>query len=381
MKKKTRIALLRDLREENWPSMEVYADRLAMGLRKLVPEEVEIIEICIPAWSLPDWKLTMPYGRKASLRTLGVYLSRLVKYPIALRGVQADLYHVLDNSYGHLVFFLDASRTLVTSHGGTPRSWRRWNPEGPAMWMFDLAFRGMLKASRILSVSDYARRELLAEAVYPPDHVHVVYHGIDDKFQPLAEDERLRVRRKYLCKTDEFLVLHVGHCSARKNVEAVLRTVALLKQRGLAVRLLQVGGRFTREQVDLIKNLRIDEIVNQLSFVPNDNLPELYAAADIFIFPSLYEGFGIPLIESMGCGTPVVCSDWSLFHEVCGEAACFADPRNSEALAEASERVLLDREFYLSLRQLGLERAKLFTWERTANQTFEVYRYLLQAGK
>lgn len=376
MRTSLKIALLRDLREENWPSMEVYADRLAAGLRKLAPE-VEVVEVRIPAWSLPDRKLTMPYGRQASLRTFGIYLSRLVKYPIALRGVRADLYHVLDNSYGHLAFFLDPSRTIVTSHGGTPRAWRRWNPEGPAMWMFDLAFRGMLRASRILIVSDYAKRELLAEARYPPDRVHVVYHGIDDRFYPISEDERRCVRKRYLCKDDDFLVLHIGHCSARKNVEGVLRAVALLKRKGLAIHLLQVGGRFTQEQIDLIETLGIGEVVSQLSFVPNENLPKLYAAADVFIFPSLYEGFGIPLIEAMGCGTPIVCSDWSLFHEVCGEAACFADPRSPEALAEASERVLLDLEFSQNLRQRGLERARLFTWERATNQTLEVYRQVL----
>jgi len=116
-----RVALLRDFAEENWPSIEVYADRLAQGLRKVAPE-VEIIEVQPPAWSWRDWRLPMPYGRSASLQTLGLYLSRWIRYPLALRKIQADVYHILDNSYGHLAFFLDPRRTVVTSHGGTPRS-------------------------------------------------------------------------------------------------------------------------------------------------------------------------------------------------------------------------------------------------------------------
>ncbi|MFN3704671.1 MAG: glycosyltransferase family 4 protein [Thermoflexales bacterium] len=372
-----RIALLRDLAEENWPSMEVYADRLAWGLRKVAPE-VEVIEVRVPALVWSDWRLPMPYGRRASLRTMGLYLSRWLRYPLALRKVQADVYHIVDNSYGHLALFLDPRRTVVTSHGGTPRSWRRWNPEGPAMWVFDLAFRGMLRASRIVIVSEYAKRELLAEARYPPERIHVVHHGIDERFRPIREEERRRVRAQFLRSGETALLLHVGHCAPRKNVEGVLQATALLRQRGAAVRLLQVGGTFTPVQRYLVETLGIGEAVTQIPHVPNAELPALYAAADVFVFPSFYEGFGIPLIEAMACGTPMVCSDWKLFHEVCGDAALFADPHNPQAIADAIARVLSDPALAEELRQRGLERAKRFTWERTARETMAVYRQMME---
>lgn len=367
-----RIALLRDLVEEHWTSIEVYADRLAQGLRKVAPE-VEVIEVRVPAWSWSDRRLPMPYGRRASLRTLGLYLSRWVRYPLALRGIQADVYHILDNSYGHLAFFLDPRRTVVTSHGGTSRSWRRWNPEGPAMWMFDLAFRGMLRAARIITVSQYARQELLAETSYPPERIHVVYHGVDERFRPSGDDERQRVRDRYLQPGEKALLLRVGHCAARKNVEGVLQAVALLRQRGLAVRFLQVGGVFTSAQRHLVEILGISEAITQIPHVPNADLPPLYAAADVFVFPSFYEGFGIPLIEAMACGTPVVCSDWALFHEVCGDAALTVAPDDTEGLAAAIARVLNDPALASDLRRRGLARAREFTWERVAQKTLEVY--------
>jgi len=368
-----RVALLRDFAEENWPSIEVYADRLAQGLRKVAPE-VELIDVQMQAWSWQDWRLPMPYGRSASLRTLGLYLSRWIRYPLALRGIQADVYHILDNSYGHLAFFLDPRRTVVTSHGGTPRSWRQWNPEGPSMWLFDLAFRGMLRAAHIIIVSHYAKRELLAEASYPPERIHVVYHGIDERFHPATDDERQRVRQRYLRPVEKALLLHVGHCAARKNVERLLQAVALLRQRGLKVRLLQVGGVFTSAQRHLVETLGINEAVTQIPHVPNAELPAFYSAADVFVFPSFYEGFGVPLIEAMACGTPVVCSDWELFREVCGDAALFADPDSPEAIAEAIAQVLSDHALTQDLRQRGVERARHFTWERTARETMEIYR-------
>ncbi|MGB9872848.1 MAG: glycosyltransferase family 4 protein, partial [Anaerolineae bacterium] len=313
-----RVALLRDLKEENWPSIEVYADRLAQGLRKVAPE-LEVVEVQVPAWSWTDRRLPTPYGRSVSPRALGLYLSRWVRYPLALRDVQADVYHILDNSYGHLAFFLDPKRTVVTSHGGTPRSWRRWNPEGPAMWVFDLAFRGMLRAGRIIAVSEYARQELLAEVDYPPDRVHVVYHGVDEGFRPLPEEERRRVRSRYLRPGEVALLLHVGHCAERKNVEGVLQAMALLRQRGLVMRFLQVGGAFTPAQRHLVETLGIGQAVTQLSHVPNTDLPPLYAAAEVFVFPSFYEGFGVPLIEAMACGTPVVAADAASLPEVVGD--------------------------------------------------------------
>lgn len=368
-----RVALLRDLVEENWPSIEVYADRLAQGLRKVAPE-VEVIEVRVPAWSWSNLRLPMPYGRRASLRTLGLYLSRWVRYPLALRGIQADVYHILDNSYGHLAFFLDPRRTVVTSHGGTPRSWRRWNPEGPAMWVFDLAFRGMLRAARIIAVSEYARQELLAEADYPPDRIHVIYHGVDEWFRPSGKDERQQVRLRYLRPGEKALLLHVGHCAKRKNVERILQAVALLRQRGLAVRFWQVGGVFTAAQRPLVETLGIGEAITQIPHVPNADLPPLYAAADVFVFPSFYEGFGIPLIEAMACGTPVVCSNAASLPEVVGDAALTVAPDDIEGLAAAIARVLNDPALANDLRCRGLARARLFTWERVAQKTLEVYR-------
>jgi glycosyltransferase involved in cell wall biosynthesis len=369
------VTLFRVLEQEKWVSMGVYADRLIRGLRLIAPDGV-ILEPFAPSgvWLPFDIPIARLSGRRGSTRILALYFNRSVIYPLLAQRRQGDINHVLDNSYGHLVHFLDPCRTVVTSHGGTPITWRRWNPEGPAMRFFDWAFAGMLKAARIIAVSEHAKREIVEHYDYDPARIHVVHHGVEEHFRVLPQEKRAAVRARFLKLDDEALLLHVGHTAARKNVETLLRAVAVLRRRGLAVRLLRVGSSLTPAQETLLDQLGIRSWVTQVPPQPNTALAPFYNAADVFVFPSFYEGFGIPLIEAMACGTPVVCSDWELFHEVCGDAALFADPHRPEALADAIAHVLTDAALGEVLREKGLRRARQFTWERTAQETLAVYQ-------
>jgi glycosyltransferase involved in cell wall biosynthesis len=361
---KMQVVLFRDLKQEHWASIEVYADRLGQGLRKL---------------NIPGWSFHSAYPAGVSLPGLAIpslYFSRTLLYGPYARWHQSDVNHVLDNSYGHLVHFVDSHRTVVTSHGGTPISWRRWNREGPSMRFFDWAFQGTLKAARVIIVSNYAKRELLEHFDYDPARIRVVYHGVDDNYHPLAEKTRIAVRAKYLIGNEKGILLHVGHCARRKNIEGLLGAFArLLKEASQPYRLIQIGGRFSPELFRLIDQLEIGDRVTQIASMPNEQLVEMYNAADVFVFPSLYEGFGVPLIEAMACGTPVVCSDLELFREVCGEAVVFADSSDHVAFACAIAESL-DESKADYLRKRGLERAAQFTWERTARETLAVYQEL-----
>lgn len=370
-----KVAWLRVMPEERWRSMDVYAHWLTRSLRAL-KTDIDFLEITVHAWTWADWRVPMPYGRTASLHTLGLYLSRWIRYPLVLRRVKADVYHVLDNSYGHLAFFLPSARTVVTMHGGTPRGYRQWQPEGPAMFLFDLAYRGMLRASHIISVSEHSKRELLKEAAYPEEAIHVVYNGVAPVFRPSMAQGRRRLRSQLLSSDEAHLILHVGHSAARKNVTALYQALALLRDQGRAVHLLRIGGLPTSAQEALIEHLKIGAAVTHLPHVDNQELPAYYAAADVFAFPSLYEGFGIPLIEAMACGAPVVCNDSALFREVCAEAALYVDARQPEALAAAIAQILDAPALADDLRARGLARARQFTWDRTAQQTLAVYRMM-----
>jgi glycosyltransferase involved in cell wall biosynthesis len=131
-----------------------------------------------------------------------------------------------------------------------------------------------------------------------------------------------------------------------------------------------------REQ---IRELGMSSRVKLLGYVPDEALPALYSAASLFVFPSLYEGFGLPVLEAMACGTPVVCSNLSSLPEVAGEAALLVDPTNPDELAGAIRRALLDGDLRGDLRQRGLQRARSFTWQRTANKLMDVYSELLDS--
>jgi glycosyltransferase involved in cell wall biosynthesis len=372
------VVLFRDLPSEGWPSMEVYAERLANGLRQLRQPDLSVTEFVMRGWQLP-FNLRIPRGhnRFVSLETLMLYWNRMILYPRAARSHQSGINHILDNSYGHLVEALTAARTIVTSHGGTPITWRQWNMPGPSIKLFDRAFAGMLKAARIIIVSEYSKREITEHYDYPPDRIHVVHHGIDEHYQPLPATARTSTRATFLTAKDQYLILHVGSCIARKNIESILAAIAQLRHQGLAVRFLQIGGSFSAAQVELIERLNISNYITQLPSLPNAALVELYNAADVLVFPSLYEGFGIPLIEAMACGTPIVCSDYELFHEVCNDAACFVDVSDTTAFTSAIANVLIGA-IADNLRLQGLERAKLFSWQRTAQQTLDVYRLVYE---
>jgi len=367
-----KISLFRVIDEERWFSQIVYADRLADGLQRILPGGWDATErsvryrYLLPPVSLRVGKQELT-ARKGQLLVLRYY------YGLKSRFLQGDLNHVADNSYGHLIHFMDPAKTIVTFHGGTPVTWRQWPYRGPGMKFFDWAFAGTLKAARMIAVSEYSKREITGSYDYNPDRIRVVYHGVDEQYRVLPREEREAARSRYLPAGSEYLLLHVGMCIGRKNVDPLLRAVGILSRGGLRVHLLQVGGEFSAEQEVLIEKLGIASAVTQISSLPNARLVDVYNAADVFVFPSLYEGFGIPLIEAMACGTPVVCTDCELFHEVCGDACIYADTREPQELAAAAGGVLTDALLVRKLRRQGTERAALFSWERCARETLEVY--------
>ena len=362
-----RVTLFRDLPEEGWPSMEVYADRLAAGLAE-AGLEVRLFPTADRPVPLAGWG-----------GIVGLYLRRSLLYPLAARRAQGDVNHVVDHSYGHLLHFLDPRRTIVTCHDLTPLVRRHELPQpsvGLALWAW--AFQGMLKAARIIANSYSTRNDILRFSNYDPASIAVIPMAVEASFAPLANQHRLaEVRRKYRLPNSS-LILHVGHCQERKNIKGLLQALALLRKtdEGRKLILAQVGGRFSPQQRRLIDRLGLSEAVVQVLYAAADDLPALYNLADVFVFPSFYEGFGLPPLEAMACGTPVVCSNVASLPEVVGDAALTVAPDDTEGLAAAIARVLDDPALADDLRRRGLERARQFTWERCARETLAVYQEL-----
>ncbi len=357
------IALFRDHPAEHWPSMERYANGLEQGLRHVSSPHVEVIPQVPPS----PWP-----GR------YGLLLSRAFSYPLWARRRQGTINHVLDHSYGHLVFALDASRTVVTVHDVAPLLFRRRLPGlSRILWM--VAWRGARRARYLIAVSHATRRLLVEHLGVSHQQVGVIYEGVEPLFCPRPAQQVEQFRRRWGVPETP-LLLHVGHTQPRKNLEGLLRALAILRKRVPNVVLLQVGGIPTLRQQRLIATLSLAENVRFLGRVDDEALVLLYNLADVFVFPSLYEGFGFPVLEAMACGTPVVASNTSSLPEVVGDAGLLVDPRSPESIAVAIHRLLSDPDLRHTLRRRGRERAAKFSWERTARETLAVYESLL-SGK
>jgi len=175
--------------------------------------------------------------------------------------------------------------------------------------------------------------------------------------------------------------LFVGDSRPRKNLEGLLRALTILDMKGLDTNLVVVGidERHGRAYKRILGGNRTSQRVTFIGRVPDADMPAIYAAAEALVFPSFYEGFGFPPLEAFGCGTPVVCANTSSLPEVVSNAALAVDPRDPRKLAEAVGVILTDEKLRTELRERGFERAKVFTWHRSAIQTVRIYNRLAKS--
>jgi glycosyltransferase involved in cell wall biosynthesis len=236
---------------------------------------------------------------------------------------------------------------------------------------------GLRNVDAVITLSESAKRDLRRFLRFPAGRIHVVPLAAERAFSPLAADVvRSTLARHQL---EPGFVLYVGALEPRKNVPTLLRAFARLRREVPGVRLVIVGApRWKFSAIPrVLDELRLRDAVQFTGYVADADLPALYSAASVFCFPSLAEGFGLPVLEAMACGTPVVCSNASALPEVAGDAAVLVEPTDAEAIAVALKRVLQQPETAAQLRQQGLARAARFSWERTATETLDVYSRVL----
>jgi glycosyltransferase involved in cell wall biosynthesis len=244
--------------------------------------------------------------------------------------------------------------------------------------------RSVRRADFIIADSENTRNDLVVLLGVPPASVEVVPGGVEERFTPVTNPERLRKARHRLSVGEAPFILAIGVIEPRKNLNRLMDAFLILKQRGKVaadLKLVLAGGKgwlydgiFAHHAASPIR----DQILLP-GFVSDDLLPAIYSAAEVLAFPSLYEGFGLPILEAMACGTPVVASRASCLPEVADGAALLVDPTNVDGLAGALELVLLDGELRTRLIEQGRERARQYTWQRAAEQLLGVYRAVAAA--
>jgi len=242
--------------------------------------------------------------------------------------------------------------------------------------MFPMALR---KSKRIIAVSESTKRDLIELYRISPAKISVIYEGVDDKFFRDVPNERVNRLRKELGLYEPF-ALYVGLTRPRKNLERLLRAFAeivpSLKDGAKLVLAGKVDTRFLDVR-KLAKQLNIDNHIVQLGFVSEEQLLPLYKAATFLVLPSLYEGFGLPVLEAMATGLPVITSNVSSLPEVAGDAAILVDPYSTEEIAEAMYTLFTDGALGEELSRKGVERAKQFSWTKCAQETLKLYEEVL----
>lgn len=316
-----------------------------------------------------------------NLRFIRSGLLRSLLLPYLLRKYRVDLFHGMMGNVA-TPFLGRTAKYVVTMHDLLSAMF----PD-----LFTLRVRTVTRltlsrvirrADAIIAVSETTKHDIQRLFGVPGQKVCVIYEAPSRWFKPLptcrieATTQRYALSGPYL--------LFVGLVEPRKNLDTLLLAYALLKSRRktrghrlvVAGRMGWYYKRYYRHLSHSIRNLGLEQDVVFTGFVPDEDLAALYNGATTFIFPSSYEGFGLPILEAMACGTPVITSNVSALPEVAGDAACLIEPRNPEQLAAAIEAVLSDPHLQRRLREGGLARAHAFSWEETAAKTLQVYEAL-----
>ncbi len=234
------------------------------------------------------------------------------------------------------------------------------------------------RAAHILADSHTTKSDLTLMLDVPPEKVTVVHLAADLSFRPLPGAEARRIAARH--GLEPGYLLFVGTLEPRKNLPGLLQAYRLLLDgKVTAAPLVLVGGKgwLYDEIFERVDALRLTGRVRFLHDVPDDDLPGVYTVASVLTMPSFYEGFGLPALEAMACGTPVVVADRASLPEVVGEAGLLVNPDDPNDIAQALTRVLTDGPLRAQMRELGLAQAARFTWERTAQETLTVYREVL----
>jgi glycosyltransferase involved in cell wall biosynthesis len=325
--------------------------------------------------------IPLPNPLLASLKSAGIDVAAFFRtYPFFWPQVEGDVIHLTHRSQTTLLTRKPSVPVVVTVHDIIHYQYRddpnmHIYSHGPHRWMDAIAIQAMRRADVLIASSEYTRQALIDVVKVAPERVNTVYLGVDTaRFRPVSVPpsffQRLNLdpRGRY--------ILHVSTEEPRKDVPSLVRAFALLRRDFPDVKLIKAGmPLYPRAPLlELIKQLKLEDSVIFVDRVTDEDLVALYNIARMSVMPSLAEGFGFPVLESMACGTPVVSSTGGSLAEIGGEAALTFAPRDVEAMAEAMASLLRDDTLHETKRQLGLQQAARFTWEATAAQTLEIYR-------
>jgi glycosyltransferase involved in cell wall biosynthesis len=284
-----------------------------------------------------------------------------------------DLFHATD----HLLPRLTQVKTVFTLHDLIFRLYPEMHKPLNRWFLTLLMPRFLRAADAVIAVSQHTERDALRFYGLDEAKIHVIYEGVNPRFCPAPAEDVAHVRQVYALP--EHFILSLGTIEPRKNLTALLEAYRHLVDRGSDLRLVIAGlkGWLYRGFFQRLHELGLEDHVVFPGFVPEADLPAFYCAADLFVFPSLYEGFGLPVLEAMACGTAVVSSNAASLPEVAGDAALMVDPHSVADLVQAISALSENENLRQELEAKGPRQATKFSWQKAARETMAVYRSVL----
>ncbi len=309
--------------------------------------------------------------------TAGNYsIAEQLTIPLALKREGVSLFHAPHYVLPPLV----PCRSVVTIHDCIHLMFPQYLPNRLALTYARASIAmAARRATRVLTVSESSKRDILRFVDVEPSKIDVIYNAYDERFgvEPREEDVE-RVRERF--QLHDPFVLYAGNVKPHKNLERLIDAFQVVRKRGVDnLKLVLIGDDISRYAAlrRAVHRHQLHQHVRFLGFVPEETLAVMYRLASVFVFPSLYEGFGLPPLEAMASGTPVVTSNLSSLPEVAGDAAMLVDPYDPEAIAGGVYRVLTDAALRHSMRARGIERARQFSWEQSVRRVHDIYQKVL----
>jgi len=360
--------------------MDLVADELVRELAAHFSTDVEVEsvrpQLARRASSLPR------VGTRRTARQADIFLGRYWDYPRFLEAKRAELFHVSDHSYSHLLHRLPSERAGVYCHDlDAFRCLLEPRAEPRPFWFRTLirhVLEGMQRAAVVFYSTGHVRAGIERAGLVASERLVHAPYGTAHEFvaEPAPHDSQAQ---RALGLSAGSYVMHVGSCIPRKRVDVLLAAYAEARRRLPELRLLQVGGSWTAEQADLLGRLGIEHAAVQIRGIPRAALAALYRGAVVLLQPSEAEGFGLPIIEALACGTPVVASDIAALREAGGNAAAYAPVGDVEAFL-AGLVAAVEGSSVVPERSVRLAHAARFTWTNHAQVILDSYRRLLGMG-
>lgn len=334
--------------------------------------DTEFVLLCRPQDTA--WLTSLGNNFRPVAETAPNYsIAEQLRVPMALQREGVTLFHAPHYVLPPLI----RCRSVVTIHDCIHLMFPEYLPNRIALAYARTSIRlAARRATRVLTVSESSKRDILRFVDTEPEKIDVIYNAYDERFgvEP-REEEVVRVRERYQLH-DEF-VLYVGNVKPHKNLERLIEAFDRVRKRGLDHLKLVIIGDEISKYTSLrraVHRHQLHKYVRFLGYLPEETLAVMYRLAGVFVFPSLYEGFGLPPLEAMASGTPVVTSNVSSLPEVAGDAAVLVDPHDPDAIADGIEYVLTDERVRGELRRKGISRAKQFSWEASVKRVHDIYR-------